>query len=127
MHENELDKVIYETLNQIGISHSIKGYKYITIAIKKCMKNMEMLDFVTKILYPEVAKENDTTTLRVERAIRYAVENGWEKGNANVLYKIFGYTVDMRKGKPTNSEFIFCVCDFISIYGKDILNQQYKF
>ena len=106
---------IQTTLNQIGVSHSLKGYVYLVSAIDKCISERGKLNQVIKVLYKEIADENSDTVSRVERAIRHAIEVSWNRGNTSVINKIFGYTVVAEKGRPTNSEFIALVADFISI------------
>lgn len=127
MNEKDLDKVIQVSLSQIGVPHNLKGYRYIVYAIKKGINDRDILNYIVKGLYISIAEENGDKSSRVERAIRHAIEVCWKRGNANVINKMFGYTVDSEKGRPTNSEFISYMCDFISIYGEDILNQKYEF
>lgn len=115
-----------KTLDQIGVKHSIKCYGYIISAVEKCLENRSKLINVIKGLYTEIAEENSDTVWRVERSIRHAIEVTWTNGNTNAINKIFGYTVSVEKGKPTNSEFIALITDFVSLYGDEIANGSYK-
>ena len=89
----------------------IKGYQYLREAIMIAVDDMDVINAVTKVLYPEVAKRFSTTPSRVERAIRHAIEVAWDRGDLETLQKYFGYTVSNAKGKPTNSEFIAMIAD----------------
>lgn len=109
--EEELESQVTHIIHEIGIPAHIKGYQYLRYAIIMSMKDMEMINSVTKILYPTVAKKFNTTSSRVERAIRHAIEVAWDRGDIDVLDAIFGYTVHNNKGKPTNSEFIAMIAD----------------
>lgn len=115
-----------EELDQIGVKHSLKGYGYIISAVEKCLENRSKLINVIKGLYTEIAEENSDTVWRVERSIRHAIEVTWTNGNTNAINKIFGYTVSVEKGKPTNSEFIALITDFVFLYGDEIANGSYK-
>lgn len=115
-----------KTLDQIGVKHSLKGYGYIISAVEKCLENRSKLIGIIKGLYTEIAEENSDTVWRVERSIRHAIEVTWTNGNTNAINKIFGYTVSVEKGKPTNSEFIALITDFVSLYGEEIVNGSYK-
>lgn len=117
---------IRKTLDQIGVKHNIKGYGYIIRAIEMCLEDRNKLNCVVKGIYAEIAQENNDKVIRVERAIRHAIEITWTNGNTNAINKIFGYTVSARKGKPTNSEFIALITDFVSLYGEEIANDSYK-
>lgn len=118
---------IRKTLDQIGVKHSLKGYGYIISAIEKALDDRSKLDRITKGLYVEIALENRDAWTRVERSIRHAIEVAWENGNTKVINKIFGYTVSAAKGKPTNSEFIALVTDFVSLNYEEIANGTYEF
>ena len=100
-----------ETIHQLGVPAHIKGYHYLRVAILLSIDNQELLESVTKMLYPAVAKHFDTTSSRVERAIRHAIEIAWDRGDLDTLNTFFGYTVNTAKGKPTNSEFIALITD----------------
>lgn len=109
--ENELDIKITEIMHHIGIPAHIKGYQYIRESIKLSVKNGEAMNNITKVLYPTIAKQFNTTASRVERAIRHAIEIAWDRGDAEVLNSYFGYTIYYERGKPTNSEFIALLSD----------------
>ena len=107
-----------DIIHEIGVPAHIKGYQYLREAIILTIKDMDMINAVTKVLYPEVAKRYDTTPSRVERAIRHAIEVAWDRGDIEVLQKYFGYTVSNIKGKPTNSEFIAMIADSLTLRQK---------
>ena len=100
---------------EIGIPAHIKGYHYLRDAIIMAVNDMDVLNAITKILYPTVAKKYQTTSSRVERAIRHAIEVAWSRGKLDTLDELFGYTVSTGKGKPTNSEFIALIADTIQL------------
>ncbi|MCD7731507.1 MAG: sporulation transcription factor Spo0A [Oscillospiraceae bacterium] len=106
-----MEMVITDIIHTIGIPAHIKGYHYLREAIMLAINDSEMLESVTKMLYPAVARRFDTSPSRVERAIRHAIETAWDRGDVDVLTKMFGYTVNCGKGKPTNSEFIALITD----------------
>lgn len=124
--DRQMNIALRKTLDQIGVKHSLKGYGYIISAVEKCLENRSKLISIIKGLYTEIAEENSDTVWRVERSIRYAIEVTWTNGNTNAINKIFGYTVSVKKGKPTNSEFIALITDFVSLYGDEIANGSYK-
>ncbi len=107
----ELELMVTEIIHQIGVPAHIKGYHYLREAIILSVKNSEIINSVTKLLYPTVAKNHGTTSSRVERAIRHAIEVAWDRGDIDVLNSYFGYTVQNDRGKPTNSEFIAMISD----------------
>ena len=107
----ELELMITEIIHQIGVPAHIKGYHYLREAIILSVKNSEIVNSVTKLLYPTVAKTYNTTASRVERAIRHAIEVAWDRGDLDVLNSYFGYTIQNDRGKPTNSEFIAMISD----------------
>ncbi len=107
----ELEIRVTNVIHNVGVPANIKGYKYLRDAILMTIKDNEMINAVTKQLYPEVAKRHKTTSSRVERAIRHAIEVACTRGNEECFYKLFGYTVSTLKGKPTNSEFIALIAD----------------
>lgn len=109
--ENDLEVVVSEIMHQIGVPAHIKGYQYLREAIILSINNTEMMGSVTKLLYPTVAKTFKTTSSRVERAIRHAIEVAWDRGDVDVLSSYFGYTIQSSRGKPTNSEFIAMIAD----------------
>ena len=98
-------------IHEIGVSAHIKGYQYLREAILLAVEDMDVINAVTKVLYPEVARRFSTTPSRVERAIRHAIEVAWDRGDLETLQRFFGYTVSNTKGKPTNSEFIAMIAD----------------
>ncbi len=102
---------VTEVIHQIGVPAHIKGYQYLRDAIMMTIDNIDVVNAVTKVLYPTVAKKYNTTSSRVERAIRHAIEVAWDRGDIEVLQSYFGYTVSNIKGKPTNSEFISMIAD----------------
>jgi two-component system response regulator (stage 0 sporulation protein A) len=119
-HPN-LEIVVTDIIHQIGVPAHIKGYHYLREAIILSVGDKEMLESVTKLLYPAVAKKFSTTPSRVERAIRHAIEIAWDRGDLDVLNSFFGYTINTGKGKPTNSEFIALITDKICLKYKTTL------
>ncbi len=113
-----LEAVVTDIIHEIGVPAHIKGYQSLREAIILTINNMDMINAVTKVLYPEVAKKFGTTPSRVERAIRHAIEVAWDCGDIETLQKFFGYTVSNIKGKPTNSEFIAMIADCLSLRRK---------
>ena len=109
--ESEVTSIIHE----VGVPAHIKGYHYLRDAIIMSVNDMEMLGAVTKILYPAIAKKHNTTSSRVERAIRHAIEVAWSRGRIETIEDLFGYTINEGKGKPTNSEFIALIADKIRL------------
>ncbi len=116
--EKRIDTLVTEIIHEIGIPAHIKGYQYIREAIIEVVADMDLINAVTKALYPQVAKKYGTTPSRVERAIRHAIEVAWDRGDVETLQKFFGYTVSGIKGKPTNSEFIAMIADHLSLRQK---------
>lgn len=114
----DLGVEITKIIHQIGIPAHIKGYLYLREAITMVTKNIDLLGAITKELYPLIAEKYKTTPSRVERAIRHAIEVAWNRGNLDLLNKLFGYTVDLDKGKPTNSEFIAMISDKLRMDSK---------
>ncbi len=102
-------------IHEIGVPAHIKGYHYLRDAIIMAVENREVLKSITKVLYPTIAKRNNTTVSRVERSIRHAIDVAWERGEKDVIYDIFGSTVDSGRGRPTNAEFISMVADKIRL------------
>lgn len=113
--EHDLEKDVTDIIHEIGVPAHIKGYQYLREAIMLSVEDNEMLSAVTKILYPAIAKKYHTTSSRVERAIRHAIEVAWNRGNMDILDSMFGYTINVGKGKPTNSEFIALIVDKIRL------------
>lgn len=113
-----LEASVTAIIHEIGVPAHIKGYQYLREAIIIAVGDMDVINAVTKILYPEVAKRFGTTASRVERAIRHAIEVAWDRGDLETLQKYFGYTVSNAKGKPTNSEFIAMIADKLQLERK---------
>ena len=113
--ERDTEVVISDIMRQIGVPAHIKGYQYLRTAIDLSINDAEMLESVTKLLYPTIAKMYSTTSSRVERAIRHAIEVAWNRGDVDVLSSYFGYTIQSDRGKPTNSEFIAMIADRIKL------------
>ena len=118
--KEHLETDITKMLHELGIPAHIKGYQYLRDAISMVVRDREMMEAVTKILYPEIAKKNYTSSSRVERAIRHAIEVAWGRGSLEVIAELFGYTISTGKGKPTNSEFIALIADKICLDYKKI-------
>ncbi len=114
----ELD--VTKVIHQMGVPAHVKGYQYLRDAIIFVVEEVNLMGAVTKELYPLIAEKYDTTASRVERAIRHAIELAWDRGNVEMMNKYFGYTVNMDKGKPTNSEFIAMVSDKLRLGEKAI-------
>lgn len=107
----DIETQVTKIIHQIGVPAHIKGYQYLRTAILLTVKDSEIINSVTKVLYPSVAKKYSTTTSRVERAIRHAIEVAWDRGDIDTLNSYFGYTIQNNRGKPTNSEFIAMIAD----------------
>lgn len=116
---NSLEAKITNIIHEIGVPAHIKGYLYLREAITMVVGNMELLSAVTKELYPNIAKQFNTTPSRVERAIRHAIEVAWSRGKVDTINSLFGYTVHTEKGKPTNSEFVAMVADKLRLEQKN--------
>lgn len=116
--QENLETQVTDMIHEIGIPAHIKGYHYLRDAILMAIDDMDVLNAITKVLYPTVAKKHQTTSSRVERAIRHAIEVAWSRGKLDTLEELFGYTVSTGKGKPTNSEFIALVADTIRLKAK---------
>jgi len=112
---DDLEAQVTKIIHQIGVPAHIKGYQYLRTAILMTISDSEIINSVTKILYPSVAKKYSTTTSRVERAIRHAIEVAWDRGDVDTLNSYFGYTIHNSRGKPTNSEFIAMIADNIRL------------
>lgn len=107
----DMEAQVTKIIHQIGVPAHIKGYQYLRTAILMTIDDSDIINSVTKILYPSVAKKYQTTTSRVERAIRHAIEVAWDRGDVDTLNSYFGYTIQNTRGKPTNSEFIAMIAD----------------
>ena len=110
-NEADLELRVTKMIHEVGVPAHIKGYQYLRDAIMMTVDDMNVINAITKVLYPTVARHYSTTSSRVERAIRHAIEVAWDRGDVEVLQKVFGYTVSQTKGKPTNSEFISMLAD----------------
>ena len=115
LNERNLEADVTEIIHEIGVPAHIKGYQYLRDAIVMSVNDMDMLNSITKILYPTIAKKYQTTSSRVERAIRHAIEVAWSRGKMDTIDEMFGYTIHNGKGKPTNSEFIALITDRIRL------------
>lgn len=111
LFESTLESDVTKMIREIGIPAHIKGYQYIREGIMMSVKDPEILNYITKFLYPTIAKKYRTTTSSVERAIRHAIEVAWNRGKMEAMEELFGYSVNSGKGKPTNSEFIALIAD----------------
>lgn len=120
---DDMEIVVTDIIHQLGVPAHIKGYHYLRTAILYSIEDKNLLDSVTKLLYPTVADIYETTSSRVERAIRHAIEIAWDRGNVDTLNSFFGYTVDTGKGKPTNSEFIALITDKLRLRYKAALRR----
>ena len=109
--KSKLEALVTNIIHEVGVPAHIKGYQYLREAIMMVVNNIEVINQITKQLYPEIAKKYHTTPSRVERAIRHAIEVAWGRGQSATMENIFGYTVSATKGKPTNSEFIAMIAD----------------
>lgn len=118
VEKKDLESEITSIIHEIGVPAHIKGYFYLREAISMVVNDIELLSAVTKELYPSIARKYNTTSSRVERAIRHAIEVAWSRGQIESINKIFGYTIHNEKGKPTNSEFIAMVADRLRLKNK---------
>ena len=116
---NTIETMVTNVIHEIGVPAHIKGYQYLRHAIIVAVEDMDVINAITKVLYPEVAKAFGTTPSRVERAIRHAIEVAWDRGDLETLQKFFGYTVSNSRGKPTNSEFIALIADKLQLQLKN--------
>ena len=110
-----LEADVTNVIHEIGVPAHIKGYQYLRDAIMMSVNDSEVLNSITKVLYPTIAKKHKTTPSRVERAIRHAIEVAWSRGKMDTIDELFGYTVSYGKGKPTNSEFVALIADKIRL------------
>jgi two-component system response regulator (stage 0 sporulation protein A) len=120
LKRSSLEADVTNIIHEIGIPAHIKGYHYLREAIMMVVEEVDLLGSVTKILYPRIADRFETTSSRVERAIRHAIEVAWSRNNIETIKKFFGYTINTERGKPTNSEFIALVADRLRLYNKGI-------
>ncbi len=113
--QQSIEALVTGIIHEIGVPAHIKGYQYLREAIIIAVNDMDVINAITKVLYPRVAKAFQTTPSRVERAIRHAIEVAWDRGDLDTLQRFFGYTVSNTKGKPTNSEFIALIADRLQL------------
>jgi two-component system response regulator (stage 0 sporulation protein A) len=118
LDKNNIEAMVTSIIHEIGVPAHIKGYQYLREAIIIAVNDMDVINAITKVLYPQVAKTFQTTPSRVERAIRHAIEVAWDRGDLDTLQRFFGYTVSNTKGKPTNSEFIALIADKLQLQMK---------
>ena len=116
----DIEMTVSEIMHELGVPAHIKGYQYLRCAIVLSVEDPKMMSSVTKVLYPTIAERFDTTASRVERAIRHAIEVAWDRGDVDVLNAYFGYTIQVSRGKPTNSEFIAMIADKLRLKMKKI-------
>ncbi len=119
-----IESMVTGIIHEIGVPAHIKGYQYLREAIIIAVNDMDVINAITKVLYPQVAKTFQTTPSRVERAIRHAIEVAWDRGDLDTLQRFFGYTVSNTKGKPTNSEFIALIADKLQLQLKGAKTMQ---
>ena len=117
--KDNIESLVTSIIHEIGVPAHIKGYQYLREAIIIAVNDMDVINAITKVLYPQVAKTFQTTPSRVERAIRHAIEVAWDRGDLDTLQRFFGYTVSNTKGKPTNSEFIALIADKLQLQLKN--------
>ncbi|MDY3781281.1 MAG: sporulation transcription factor Spo0A [Candidatus Faecousia sp.] len=123
--KTSIESMVTNIIHEIGVPAHIKGYQYLREAIIIAVDDMDVINAITKVLYPQVAKTFQTTPSRVERAIRHAIEVAWDRGDLDTLQSFFGYTVSNTKGKPTNSEFIALIADRLQLQLKSAEAAQY--
>ena len=123
--KTSIEAMVTSIIHEIGVPAHIKGYQYLREAIIIAVNDMDVINAITKVLYPQVAKTFGTTPSRVERAIRHAIEVAWDRGDLDTLQRFFGYTVSNTKGKPTNSEFIALIADKLQLQLKSAEAAQY--
>ena len=123
--KTSIEAMVTSIIHEIGVPAHIKGYQYLREAIIIAVNDMDVINAITKVLYPQVAKTFQTTPSRVERAIRHAIEVAWDRGDLDTLQRFFGYTVSNTKGKPTNSEFIALIADKLQLQLKSAEAAQY--
>ena len=123
--KTSIEAMVTSIIHEIGVPAHIKGYQYLREAIIIAVNDMDVINAITKVLYPQVAKTFGTTPSRVERAIRHAIEVAWDRGDLDTLQRFFGYTVSNTKGKPTNSEFIALIADKLQLQLKSAEAAQF--
>lgn len=115
LEKTEAETVISELMLELGIPAHLRGYQYLRTAIGMCVEDMELIGSVTKLLYPDLARKYMTTDQKIERAIRNAIEVSWERGNGELFKKLFGYSNGIGSSRPTNSEYIASVADYVRL------------
>lgn len=115
LNRGELEKTISEFMLELGIPAHLRGYQFLRSAVEMCVEDMELVGSVTKLLYPDLAKLYQTTDTKIERAIRNAIEVSWERGNCELFEELFGYSNSLDYTRPTNSEYIAVVADYIRL------------
>ena len=125
MDKTSIESMVTGIIHEIGVPAHIKGYQYLREAIIIAVNDLDVINAITKVLYPQVAKTFQTTPSRVERAIRHAIEVAWDRGDLDTLQRFFGYTVSNTKGKPTNSEFIALIADKLQLQLKSAEAAQF--
>ncbi|MCM1089128.1 MAG: sporulation initiation factor Spo0A C-terminal domain-containing protein [Muribaculaceae bacterium] len=115
VEKSETEAVISGLMLELGIPAHLRGYQYLRTAISMCVEDMELIGSVTKLLYPDLAKKYMTTDQKIERAIRNAIEVSWERGNGELFQKLFGYDNSIGNNRPTNSEYIASVADYVRL------------
>ena len=123
--KTSIETMVTGIIHEIGVPAHIKGYQYLREAIIIAVNDMDVINAITKVLYPQVAKTFGTTPSRVERAIRHAIEVAWDRGDLDTLQRFFGYTLSNTKGKPTNSEFIALIADKLQLQLKSAEAAQF--
>ena len=119
-NDANIEALVTSIIHEIGVPAHIKGYQYLREAIMIAVNDMDVINAITKVLYPQVARTFSTTPSRVERAIRHAIEVAWDRSDLKTLQRFFGYTVSNTKGKPTNSEFIALIADKLQLQLKNM-------
>lgn len=123
--ERKVEQLISHMMLDMGVPAHLKGYRYVRTAVLIAEEDMKVVGSVTKLLYPEIAKQYNTTDCKVERAIRNAIEISWERGNKETFERLFGYCVKSGNGRPTNSEYIAAIADTIRVQiGTDLLRDK---
>lgn len=111
----ELEQIISDFMLELGIPAHLRGYQFLRSAVEMCVRDMELVGSVTKLLYPDLAKMYQTTDQKIERAVRNAIEVSWERGNSELFEELFGYNNSPEYSRPTNSEYIAAAADYIRL------------
>jgi len=115
LSSHEIQRIISDFMLELGIPAHLRGYQFLRSALEMCVEDMELVGSVTKLLYPDLAKMYQTTDTKIERAIRNAIEVSWERGNSDLFEELFGYSNSPEYNRPTNSEYIAVVADYIRL------------